>query len=145
MGAAVERLAAHKGRRFPGDADFKQDLAFGGAFAHAMGAVISHVDAVVWTDMNAVRARPQPLAPGAQKIAVTVEHHHRMLAAIEGIDPVLAINTDGGDFLEGPAARELRPVVVYAVSELARADDVRHSSFSLDAISAPARIFAMSG
>ena len=63
MGAAVERFAAHKGCRFPGDAHFEQHRAFEGAFAHAMGAVVGHIEAIVRADVNAVRARPQSLTP----------------------------------------------------------------------------------
>src|SRR5262249_29519330 len=131
MGAAVERLAAHKDGRLSGDTDFEQHLAFGGAFAHAMGAVVGHVEAVVGTYVNAVRAGPQPLAPGRQKIAVAIKHHHRVFAAVEGVDPILAVDADSGDFLEGPAVGELSPVVDDAVSEVASADDVRHSGSSL--------------
>src|SRR5271165_414763 len=130
MGAPVERLAAHIGRGFPGDADLPQDLAVEGAFSHAMGAVVGHVEAVVRTHVQAVRARPQPFAPGTQKIAVAIENHHRVLAAVEGVDAILAVDPDGGDFLEGPAVRELRPVLDDAVFEVATANDVRHSGSS---------------
>src|SRR5262252_1158056 len=49
-----------------------------------------------------------------------------MLAAIEGIDAVLIVDTDGGDLFERPAIRQFRPVFDDAVFEVATANDVRH-------------------
>ena len=45
MGAAVERLAAHIGRRLARDAELQQHLAvFEAAFPDEMAAVVGHVD-----------------------------------------------------------------------------------------------------
>ena len=68
----------------------------------------------------------QALAPGAQEIAVAVEHHHRVLAAIEDVDLVLAVDADRGDVLERPAVGQLRPVLDHAVAILAISDDGSH-------------------
>src|SRR3954447_11396969 len=76
--------------------------------------------------MHAVRARVLPLAPGAQEVAVAIEHHHRVVAAIEDIDVVFRIDADRADLLERPAVRQLRPILGDAVLEVAAADLDRH-------------------
>ena len=58
-----------------------------------------------------MRAREDALAPGAEEIAVAVEHDHRVLAAVEDVDVVVAVDADAADFLERPAGRQLRPVL----------------------------------
>ncbi len=131
MGAAVKRLAAHIGRRLSGDADLEQDLAVEGAFADAVSAVIGQVDAVVRPHVDAMGARPQAFAPGAQEIALAVEHHDRVFAAIERVNIVLGVDPDGGDLLERPAGRQLRPILDDAVFEVAATDDFWHSGSSL--------------
>jgi hypothetical protein len=50
-----------------------------------------------------VRSPEKLLAPGAQEIAVAVEHHHWVLAAIEDEDAVLRIDGDRGNLDKGPA------------------------------------------
>jgi hypothetical protein len=50
--------------------------------------------------MDAVRPRVLALAPGAQEIALAVEHHDRVLAPIEGIDIIFVVDSDRSDFLE---------------------------------------------
>ena len=72
--------------------------------------------------MDAVRARVLPLAPGAQEVAVLIEHHHRVIAAIEGVDVVVGVDPDRGDLFEGPAVGQLRPVLDDPVCEFAAAD-----------------------
>ena len=46
--------------------------------------------------MNAVRPVKHPFAPGAQQIAFGIEDRDRMLAAIEGVDPILPVDADRG-------------------------------------------------
>src|SRR6202012_3403647 len=71
---------------------------------------------------DAMRAGKQTLAPGAQEIAIAVEHDHRVFAAIEHIDVVVAIDADRADLLERPAWRQLRPVHHRLVGVFAVAD-----------------------
>src|SRR5580700_4356866 len=128
VGAAVERLAAHIRRRLAWDAELQQHLAvFEPAFAHEMAAIVGQVDRLVPADMDAVRAGILSLAPGAQEITLAIEHHHRMVAAIEDVDIVLRIDANRADFLEGPAVRQFRPVLDDAVFEVAGADNDRHA------------------
>jgi hypothetical protein len=54
-----------------------------------------------------------------------VENDHRVLAAIEHIDVVVAVHTDPADFLEGPAVGQFRPLGIDAVFKLAASDDHR--------------------
>jgi hypothetical protein len=53
--------------------------------------------------MDAVRPRILALTPRAEEIALTIEDHHRVFAAIEHVDIVAAVNTDAADLLERPA------------------------------------------
>ncbi len=126
MRAAVEGLAAHVGSRFPGHAELQQDLALGRAFAHHVAAVIRQVEDVVGVDVQAVRAWILALAPGAQEVAFAVEHHHRVLAAVENIDIILAVASDRGRILELPPVGQLRPVLHYAVAVFAAPQHDRH-------------------
>src|SRR5262249_19909295 len=77
--------------------------------------------------MDAVRPRIPALAPGAQKIALTVEHHDRVLAAVEDVYIVFGINPHGPDLLERPSVRQLRPILDDAVFEIPAANDNCHA------------------
>ena len=139
VGAAVERLAAHKRRGPPRNADFEQYLAAERAFAHGVVAVIGAVQRLVRADMQPVRPVEQVFAPGIQQVAVAVEHHHRVLAAIEDIDPVLRVDRDRRDVLEAPALRQFRPVGLHPVCVSAVADDAARLARDRIAISVSLR------
>jgi hypothetical protein len=94
-------------------------------------AVIGAIEIVVGIDVQAVRAREQAFAETPDEIAVAVEHDHRMLAAIEDVDAVLAVDADGSDVGELPAVRQFCPVLHHAITVLARAEDVFHVVASL--------------
>ena len=69
----------------------------------------------MWTPCGAVE---HALAPGPQKIAVAVEHHHRMGAAVEDIDVVVPVDADRGDVgVEFPAIGQLGPIIDDLVAE----------------------------
>jgi hypothetical protein len=51
-----------------------------------------------------------------------------VVAAIEHIDVVVAVDADRADFLELPSRRQFRPVLDDAVFEIAAPDDDRHST-----------------
>ena len=123
MGTAVKRLAAHKWRRLAGNAELEQDLAVQGDLAHEMAAIVGQEHRVVGRHVNAVGPRILALAPGSQETALSVEHDHRVLAAIEHIDVVVAVHTDPADLLERPSVGQSRPIGIDAVSELAASDD----------------------
>ena len=76
--------------------------------------------------MQAMCAVEHALTPGAQELAVAIEHHHRMLAAVEDIDAVLVVHRDGGDIREGPAVGNLRPVFDDFVFEVAGSESCCH-------------------
>ena len=96
----MERLAAHKGRRLAGHAELQQDFAVERDLADEMPAVVGEEHRVVGRHMDAVRPRVLALAPRAQEVALAVEHHHRMVAAIEDIDIVVAVDPDPANLLE---------------------------------------------
>src|ERR1044071_6416289 len=123
MGTAIERLAAHEWRRPARDADLEQHLPVECAFADGMVAVIGAIERVVRPDMQTVGAVEQRLAPGIEQVSIAVEDHHRVLAAIEHIDPVLPIDGDRSDVSEAPTRRQFCPVADDPVGVLAGADD----------------------
>jgi hypothetical protein len=65
-----------------------------------MAAIVGQIDRIVGPHVDAVRPRILAFAPGAQKIALTIEHHDRVFATIEDIDVVFIVDPDRPDFLE---------------------------------------------
>jgi hypothetical protein len=57
-----------------------------------MVAVVGQVHRVVGPIWTPWARGYMPLAPRAQEIAVAVEHHHRVLAAIEDVDVVVLVD-----------------------------------------------------
>ena len=110
MGAAVERLSAHVRSRFPSSAQGEQNLAVKGALADRVVGIVGQPEGFIRRNEHTVRRGKQTLTPGAQEIAVAVEHDHRVFAAVEDIDIVPGIDTDSADLLERPAGRQLGPV-----------------------------------
>src|SRR2546430_2761435 len=100
-----------------------------------MAAIVGQVDRGVEADVDTVRPRVLPLAPGAQEIALAVENHHRVVAAIEGVDVVVSVDPDRGDLFERPAVGQFRPILYDAVLEIAAADLDRHVPVPLRPIS----------
>src|SRR5947209_2682975 len=91
-----------------------------------MPAIVGQVYRLVRAHVDAVGAWILTLAPGTQKIAIAVEHHHRVVAAVEYVHVVFRVDPDRADLLERPAIRQLRPVLDDPVSEVAAADRDRH-------------------
>src|SRR5258706_9318088 len=129
MGTAVEGLAAHERRRLVRDADGQQPLAVGRALAHRMVAIIGAIEIILGVDVQTMRAVEQAFAPACDEIALAVEHDHRVGAAIEDIDAVLAVDRDRCDISEIPVLRQLRPILHHAVAVFARAENGRHVCF----------------
>ncbi len=127
MRAAMERLAAHVRGGLVGDADCQQHLTVGRALAHRVVAVVGTVEVIVGVDMQSVRAAEQPLAPALDEGAVAIEYDHRVLAAIEHIDPILAVDRDRGDVAQVPSVGELGPVLDHPIAMFARTQNGRHS------------------
>jgi hypothetical protein len=94
VGAAVERLSAHKRRGLAWNAELEQNLAVQGDLAHEVAPVVGQEHRVVRRYVDAVRSRILTLTPRPQEIAFPVEHDHRVLAAIEDIDIVFGVDTD---------------------------------------------------
>ena len=69
-----------------------------------MVAVIGAIEIVVGVDVQAVGAIEQAFAPALDEVTIAIEHHHRMFAAIEDVDTVLAVDGDGRDVGEVPSA-----------------------------------------
>ena len=122
----MEGIAAHERGRLFRDADGQQHLALGRALAHGVVAVISAIEIVLGVDVQTMRAGKQPFTPACDEITVAIEHHHRMGAAVEDVDAVLAVDRDGCDVGETPSLGQLRPILHHAVLMLARAENGRH-------------------
>ena len=125
-GCRVERFSAHVERRLARHAELQQNLAVERALAHGMPTVIGENIDVVWRHVNAVGSRILAFAPRAQELALAVEDHHRVLAAIEDVDVVVTVDPDSAHFLERPALRHFRPVGVDPVPKIAAPDDHRN-------------------
>ena len=87
-----------------------------------MVAVVGQPDRVVGRHEHAMGARIDALTPGPQEVSVAVEHDHRVLAAVEDIDVVVAVHADAADFLERPAGGQFCPVLHRFIGVFAAAD-----------------------
>ena len=96
--------------------------------AQGVVAIIGQPEGVVRGHVQAVGAAEHALAPRAQKVAVAIEHDHRVRAAIERVDAVLPVDAHRGHVgVELAARRQLGPVVDDLVAIGARAQDDRHA------------------
>src|ERR1700693_3383771 len=91
-----------------------------------MVAVVGQPYRVVGRDMDPVRPAEHTLAPGAQQVAVLVEHRDRMVAAVEGVDIVVAVDPDSGAIAEHDLTRNLGPILVDLKGPFALAEPFRH-------------------
>ncbi len=131
VSAAMERLAAHIGRRLAGDADGQQPLTVEGALANRVIAVIGQPNRVVGRHVDTVRAHENVLTPRAQEVAFAIEHAHRVGAAVEGVDIVVFVDSDGGDVrVESPPLRQFGPIVDDLIPEAVRSEYYRHGGSS---------------
>src|SRR5215469_1557727 len=130
MRAVVERLAAHERGRLPRNTKRHQDATIERAMAHRMVAIVRQPDRVVGRDMHAVRLAmgpgKDPFAPGAQQIALAVEYRNRMVAAIEGVDVILAVDPDRSAIAEHDLVRDFRPALLDLECPLAAAEHHGH-------------------
>src|SRR5579863_4825110 len=104
MRASAEWLATHERRRLAGRSERHQHLPVQRAAPHAMGAVVGEPDCIIGSHMHAMRAWKHAFAPGSQEIALAIEDDHRVFAAIENVDIVVAVDPDRADFMKTPAA-----------------------------------------
>ena len=107
------------GAGLPGMPMVSSTLPSGVHFLDGVVAVVGAVEIVVGVDVQAVRTREQPLAPALEEVALAVEHHHRVLATIEHVDVVLAVDRDRADVGQVPALGELSPVLHHPIAMFA--------------------------
>src|SRR5262245_25080586 len=103
-----------------------------------MVAVVGQPNRVVGRHVQAVRLAVRPsedaFAPGAQQIAIVIEYRNRMVAAIEGVDVILAVDSDCGTIAEDDLVRDLRPALFDLERPVAAAEHYCHrDSPDLDA------------
>src|SRR5688572_31985305 len=123
MRAAVERLAALIRRRLSRNPNGHEYPAVQCALAHRVVAVVGEKDRVVRPDGRAVRPFEDAVAPGAQKIAVPIEHDDRMFSAREAVNLIFVIHGYGGDFMKRPIVRQLAPTFDHFVTVLTASYD----------------------
>ena len=107
-GAVVVRVA--RIRRHVAVAHREQELAVVGELHSDLGAAVHQVDAVVRPDADAVGVQKHALAPGAQEVALRVEHHEGMITACEDVDFVAGVDGDAA-LSPLPAVGELAPAL----------------------------------
>jgi len=117
VGATVEGVSAHEGRRLAADAQGEDDGAVKFALAHGVVAVVGQIDAVVGPHRDAVSPRVDTLAPGAEEITVLFEDDHRVLAPVENVYVFLGVNSDCGALFVRPTVGERAPTFFYLISE----------------------------
>src|SRR5450755_4003222 len=127
MRAAPERLSAHEGSCISRYSDREQDLAIERALADRVITVVSQVDRVVRSHVNAMGALEHAVPPRAQAIAVAVEHDHRMVATMERVDAIVAIDADRGHIAELPLFRPFGPALENTIPVVAAAKDRGHA------------------
>jgi hypothetical protein len=133
MRASAERPPAHERRRLARHPDRHQHLALERAFPHAMRAVIRAENRVIRCHVHAMRAREHPFAPSPQKIAVAVEHDHRVFTTVKYVNIIIPVNAHSAYLVERPPVRKLAPAFLDPIPVLAFPQDDGHVVFSLAA------------
>ena len=87
--------------------------------------IVGQEHRVVGRHMDAMSPRVLAFAPRAEEVAGAVEDHHRMLAAIEDVDIILAVDADPADFFERPALGKFRPIGIDPISVVSASHDHR--------------------
>ena len=85
------------------------------------------IDRVVGSHVHAMGTGEHAFAPGTQKVALAVEHDHRMLAAVEHVDVVVAIDANGANLVERPAIRQAAPAFLDAITIVSGAQNHGHA------------------
>ena len=88
-----------------------------------MIAVIGAENRVIGRHAEPMRALENPLAPGAQEVAITIEHGDRMRAPAEHIDLIPAIDGHRRHLIEIPAIRQSCPIGDQSIFEVTAAQD----------------------
>ena len=112
----------------PGGAEGQKDLAVQCALANCVVPVVGQKHGFVGRHVQAVRARKQTLAPGTQKITLSVENHHRMVAAVEDVNVVLFVNADRSDLTHDHAGGNPRPIIELLIAIVTLTDCNGHLS-----------------
>ena len=104
----VERHAGRTGDA--GGAQGPLQFAVGGEFVDAMALPLGAVEVVFGIDPETVSVVQQILSPRGEKVSVPVENDHGVLASAVDVDPVPAVDGDGGNPAEGPTRRKPGPI-----------------------------------
>src|SRR5437879_2379605 len=127
MRATPERLSAHEASCFSRYSDRKEDFSIERALADRVITVVRQVDGVVRSHVNSVGALEHAISPRAQVVPVAVEHHHRMIATMERVDAIVAVDTDRRNVAELPRFRPFDPILEDAILVVAAAEDCGHA------------------
>src|SRR5262249_15463755 len=86
---------------------------------------------VVLVNVQPVRSPEDTFTPRAQKIALSVEYDHRMLAAVEDVDLVLTVHSNRGNVFKLPCVGKFGPIVHHRIAMFTTAQHDRHGTYSL--------------
>src|SRR5438105_12192880 len=98
VGTAVKWFTTHKRCRLAAHPQGEQHLAIQGTLAHGVITVVGAEERSIGARGDAMSAWEEVFPPRAQEVAMAVEHHHRMLTAVKGIDVVIGVYPDRGHF-----------------------------------------------
>ena len=121
VGAPVEGIAAHKWGGLAADTQRPQHLPVQSTFSDRVVAIVGTINSIIRSHGDAVGPGEHSLAPGAEKVALAIEHDHRVLSPVEGVNVILGVGADGGNFFEAPSIRESAPAFCYLVGVSFRA------------------------
>src|SRR4030095_4472192 len=80
-------------------------------------------ESITGVDVQNMRAVEQAFAPTGDEIALAVEHHHRVVAAVEDVDAVLTVDRDRSGVRQAPARGQFCEILHHAVAVFARAEN----------------------
>ena len=89
-----------------------------GAFLRDAAFPVGQVHDVI-SDVDAMGVLETPLAPRANVVAFAIKNHDWRLGALEGVNAILGVCSDGADGAEGHAIWQSRPVFDYLIGILA--------------------------
>jgi hypothetical protein len=121
MRTAMKWLATHIRLGLSGHANFQQQFAVSVHFSNRMVPIVGAVNTVIGPHVTAVGPMKQTFTPGAEEIAVSVEHYHRMFTAIEHEYRVVAVDGNARYIAKLPTIRESRPVLFNPIAVIASA------------------------
>ena len=103
----------------PAASQRQKHLAIDCTLLYRVVQVIGAVEGVVGAYGKPVGPGEHPFPPRLQETAIAVEYDHRVLAAVEHINPVLGVDAHRRHFNVSPSIGQLTPIFLHLVKEFA--------------------------